>query len=176
MLNRRNFLLGFASSAAARQPSSPRSEIDRRALVARHHPVVTAFDPLAPLSVGNGEFAFTADPTGLQSFPALYEKSMPLCTQSQWGWHSHPLPPGLSPDALRLAPYDTFGRSVGYPTSSTGQKELFDWLRENPHRLRLVPTADSFAFVCRFTARDEAAAPPAARRKRRGTPARAGPK
>ncbi len=26
---------------------------------------------------------------------------------------------------------------VGYQTSSEGQKELFDWLRENPHRLHL---------------------------------------
>ena len=33
--------------------------------------------------------------------------------------------------------FDTFGRKVGYPTSSDGQKPLFDWLRENPHRLHL---------------------------------------
>jgi hypothetical protein len=40
--------------------------------------------------VGNGEFAFTADPTGLQTFPQLYADKLPLSTQSQWGWHSFP--------------------------------------------------------------------------------------
>src|SRR5688572_23604125 len=38
--------------------------IDRQSLVARHFPVVTSVDPDAPLTVGNGRFAFTADVTG----------------------------------------------------------------------------------------------------------------
>lgn len=101
----------------------------------RHHPWLHAFDARSPLSVGNGEFAFTADATGLQTFPALYEKSLPLCTQSQWGWHS--ATPLRSPSELRLTPFETHGRKVGYPSSAVGQKELFDWLRENPHRLHL---------------------------------------
>src|SRR5262249_12018477 len=29
------------------------------------------------------------------------------------------------------------GRLVGYATSAEGQRELYDWLRENPHRLHL---------------------------------------
>ena len=62
---------------------------------------------------------------------------MPLCTMSQWGWHTSPLPPGLDPKQLRLTEYDTHGRAVGYHTSSEGQRELFNWLRENPHRLHL---------------------------------------
>ncbi|HJT29789.1 MAG TPA: hypothetical protein VJ784_20400 [Pyrinomonadaceae bacterium] len=33
--------------------------------------------------------------------------------------------------------YDIYGRQVGYNTSSEGQTELFNWLRENPHRLHL---------------------------------------
>ncbi len=33
--------------------------------------------------------------------------------------------------------FDTYGRQVGYATSSAGQEELFNWLRENPHRLNL---------------------------------------
>jgi hypothetical protein len=45
------------------------SPIDRQALVTRHNPVLTAIDPLSPLTVGNGEFAFGADVTGLQTFP-----------------------------------------------------------------------------------------------------------
>ena len=62
--------------------------IDREALVERNSPVVTAFDSLASLSVGNGEFAYTVDITGLQTFPDNYKKGVPLGTQSQWGWHS----------------------------------------------------------------------------------------
>jgi protein-glucosylgalactosylhydroxylysine glucosidase len=94
-------------------------------------------DPLAPLSIGNGEFAFTADVTGLQTFPQFHENAMPLCTMSQWGWHTSPLAPGLNPKAFRLALYDTHGREVGYRTSSEGQTDLYNWLRENPHRLHL---------------------------------------
>src|SRR3954467_12778822 len=103
--------------------------IDRRAVVTRHDPRTQSYDPMSPLSVGNGEFAFTADLTGLQTFPKLYERSVPLCTQSQWGWHSFPNRPA---GELRMTPYDVFGRKVGYPTSSNGQQALFKWLRENP--------------------------------------------
>jgi len=111
--------------------------IDRRPLVRRHNPSLTGIDPRSPLSVGNGELAFTADITGLQSFPEAYERGIPLCTQSQWGWHSFPIPNGLAPDDLKLEMYDTYGRPVGYPTRAEGQREIFNWLRENPHRLHL---------------------------------------
>jgi len=128
-----------ADSAAGIQGTAAgkTQRIDRQALVARHNPRMRKLDPLSPLSLGNGEFAFTADITGLQSFPAAYVQSMPLCTMSQWGWHTSPPPPGLDPGALRLVLYETHGRQVGYPTSSEGQSELYTWLRENPHRLHL---------------------------------------
>lgn len=113
------------------------SKIDRFALVTRHNPVLNKFEPLSPLSVGNGEFAFTCDPTGLQTFPTEYTDAMPLCTMSQWGWHSKPLPAHLEGKQLKLTEYDTYGRNVGYMTGKAGQEELFDWLRENPHRLHL---------------------------------------
>ena len=145
-LSRRNFLgIAIAGSAVAVKPfcrslrtiSPATAQIDRQALVTRHNPILKKFDPLSPLSIGNGEFAFTADATGLQTFVSEYEKSVPLCTMSQWGWHSTPLPPQLDPKALRLTPYETHGRSVGYHTSSEGQTELFNWLRQNPHRFNL---------------------------------------
>jgi len=145
-LSRRRFL-GIASGAALAGISTAGKvstnskvqpvSIDRKALVSRHHPVLKKFDPLSPLTIGNGEFAFTADITGLQTFAGDYEKSMPLCTMSQWGWHTSPLPAGLDPKALRLTEYETHGRSVGYHTSSEGQTDLFNWLRQNPHRLNL---------------------------------------
>ena len=150
-ISRRNFL-GLTIGAAGLTKIAPTAEItsrrksnsnfiqqaiDRRALVTRNHPTLYKFDPLSPLSVGNGEFAFTADVTGLQTFPREYENSMPLCTMSQWGWHTTPLPAGLDPKAFRLTQYETHGRLIGYATSDDGQRQLFKWLRENPHRLHL---------------------------------------
>jgi hypothetical protein len=108
--------------------------IDRRALVTRHNPVIKGVNPVSPLSVGNGEFAFTADLTGLQSFPEAYQ--MPLGTQSQWGWHQT----GGSRYELEDAPmqsFETHGRQVKYPFASGDKQEIFHWLRQNPHRLQL---------------------------------------
>src|SRR2546423_13449296 len=108
-LSRREFLArsaagGLIGAACASQPARVANSfvifptkrhrqsvlIDRAALIKRHDPVMRAIDPLAPLSLGNGEFAFTADVTGLQTFPHVYEAAMPLCTMSQWGWHTSP--------------------------------------------------------------------------------------
>ena len=121
--------------------TSPKeTPIDRQALVTRNNPHVTAIDSLSSLSVGNGEFAFTVDATGLQTFPAIYKTGVPLGTQSQWGWHCFDNPKGLKPEEA-LKEYD-FGR---------GHKELYatqfkengraqdasNWYRVNPHRLHL---------------------------------------
>jgi protein-glucosylgalactosylhydroxylysine glucosidase len=114
------------------------AKIDRFALVTRHNPKLKMFDSLSPLSVGNGEFAFTADVTGLQTFPEEYAEKFPLCTMSNWGWHSIPRPKSLEGKTLKLKEYDTYGRKVGYQSSSEGQKELYDWMRQNPHRLNLA--------------------------------------
>ena len=131
--SRRTFL-GAVPAVMAAQPAN---RLSRQALVSRHNPTLRALDPRSPLSVGNGEFAFTADPTGLQTFPKLYEQQMPLCTQSQWGWHTAPNTTGKTAADLKLEEFETYGRKVGYPTSSTGQANIFNWLRENPHRLHL---------------------------------------
>src|ERR1700754_3450140 len=138
MITRRGFLealLATGALASTRAFAAP--VIDRHAFVSRHNPRLTKVDPLSPLSLGNGEFAFTADVTGLQTFPRLYADAMPLCTMSQWGWHTRPLPSSLQSETLRPKLYETYGRKVGYNTSSEGQAELFNWLRENPHRLHL---------------------------------------
>jgi hypothetical protein len=111
--------------------------IDRRALVQRHNPVVTKLDPFSALSLGNGEFAFTADVTGLQTFSAECEKDFPLCTMSHWGWHTIPAPAGIRREDYRFKDFDVYGRKVGYATDKTGQETLFNWLRENPHGLHL---------------------------------------
>ena len=107
MISRRRFLAALAASGGlahvTRGATFQRSRaIDRAALVRRHDPFIRKLDPLAPLSVGNGTFAFTADVTGLQTFPEEYESQMPLCTLAQWGWHTSPRPPGLEGKELRL--------------------------------------------------------------------------
>ena len=48
--------------------------IDRHALVTRHNVVLTKLDVENPLQVGNGEFAFTADISGLQTFAEAFLK------------------------------------------------------------------------------------------------------
>jgi hypothetical protein len=121
----------------AASPASARNPIDRRALVTRHNPALDRLNANSPLSVGNGEFAFTADITGLQTFPELYEKTTPLCAQSQWGWHSFPNPQGFALAGFHPTLFDSHGRQVGYPIGGKGQEEAFQWLRDNPHRLNL---------------------------------------
>ena len=104
------------------------------------YPQVASFDSLASLSVGNGEFAFTVDATGLQTFPAMYSKGVPLGTQSQWGWHSFANPKGYKHEET-LKSFD-FGRGheelYACQFKEPGrQKESSDWFRVNPHRLHL---------------------------------------
>src|SRR5262245_61347201 len=101
-------LLFFVASIAFAQP------IDRRALVTRHNPVLREFDIESPLSVGKGEFAFTADITGLQTFPEAFERTIPLGTLSHWGWHTAPNPNGWSIDKFKYTEFESGGRNVGY--------------------------------------------------------------
>lgn len=108
--------------------------IDRHALVTRHNPVNQSMDVWSPFSVGNGEFAFTVDATGLQTFPDLYEKTIPLGTLTQWAWHSFPEDQSYRlSDVLKFV--DTFGRRVGY--AAEVNNPTAQWLRANPHRLHL---------------------------------------
>lgn len=59
--------------------------INRFELVNRHNVVLNHIDTLGSLSVGNGDFAYTADITGMQTFPEAYERGVSLGTQSNWG-------------------------------------------------------------------------------------------
>src|SRR3954463_10372946 len=100
MISRREFLTSLAATGAAAGVTRgatlqrPRA-IDRAALVGRHDPVIRKLDPLAPLSVGNGPFAFPASVPVFQTFPAGYVPQIPLSPMSQWGWHTTPRPAGL---------------------------------------------------------------------------------
>jgi len=115
------------------------ARIDRRALVSRHNVTLDKPDPLTPLSVGNGRFAFTADVTGLQTFPKFHQQGMPLCTQSEWGWHTSPNLEGYKMSDV-LEDYNVAGRKVPYASDGNfpgGYSPAAIWLRANPHRLHL---------------------------------------
>lgn len=62
--------------------------IARKELVQAHNPELFGFDYSSPMLLGNGEFAFSADVTGLQTFYDDYQDNLPLCTMSQWGLHT----------------------------------------------------------------------------------------
>ena len=140
---RRNFIkaAGATGLTLAAAPTlalgSSTGRIDRQAWVRRHNPAVKQFDPFSALTVGNGEFAFTADITSLQTFTTECERTFPLCTTAHWSWHSTPAPAGIRREDFRYQDFDTYGRKVGYATEQRGQEPLFNWLRENPHRLHL---------------------------------------
>ncbi len=113
--------------------------IDRKALVYRNNPSVVTFDSLSSFSVGNGEFAFTVDATGLQTFPQHYRKGVPLGTQSQWGWHSFPNPQNFRHEET-LKNFNFRGKEEPYAVQFNEdgrQKDAANWFRVNPHRLHL---------------------------------------
>lgn len=127
-------VLGLAAVAAVAGP------IDREALTKRNSPHITTVDILASLTVGNGGFAYTADITGLQTFPEAYRNGVPLGTQSDWGWHSFANPDNLRPEEA-LKDYD-FGRGRLEPYATQYKepgrnRRACDWYRVNPHRLHL---------------------------------------
>src|SRR5689334_21515891 len=91
--------------------SNAQSAINRQAVVRRHTIQINKADSLASLTIGNGQFAFTADITGLQTFPAYYEKGVPLGTQSEWGWHSFPNTEKYTRDEA-LKEFDLEGKQI----------------------------------------------------------------
>ena len=114
--------------------------IDRRELIGAHDPVLDRVDQTSPLTVGNGEIGFTADVTGMQTLYDAY-RTLPLCTLSRWGWHTRPVSDGRYAYTLRdlvMTDYRCGDRTVRYPQKKQpGNGEVYDWLRENPHRLNL---------------------------------------
>jgi hypothetical protein len=131
------FLIAIALAGC--QSTQKLSQIDRFALVNRHNVVVEAPDTLASLSVGNGDFAFTADITGLQTFYTEYERGVTLGTQSNWGWHTFPNTANYT--EMESAKYwDYRGRQVPYwqqPPGDGRDAKAANYFRENPQRLQL---------------------------------------
>ncbi|MCL1996789.1 MAG: glycoside hydrolase family 65 [Defluviitaleaceae bacterium] len=116
--------------------------IDRKSLVAKHNPILTRPDTTSPLTVGNGEFAYTVDITGTQSLYQTYANDdMPLCTMSQWGWNSTKeigTTGTYDMKDVEQTQYTHNGKKVNYPVKRlVGSEKAYDWLRQNPHRVNL---------------------------------------
>lgn len=114
--------------------------IDRKQVVTRNNPHVTRVDPLSSLTVGNGHFAFTVDATGLQTFPEEYAKGVPLCTMSDWGWHSFENKQSFKAEEALVE--KDFGRGHKELYSAQfrekgRQQDAANYMRANPHRLHL---------------------------------------
>ncbi|RKD92613.1 hypothetical protein [Mangrovibacterium diazotrophicum] len=126
----------FAAFGCAEKPVA---KIDRHALVTRNNVTVEGFDSLASLSVGNGNFAFTTDLTGLQTFYDEYENGVPLGTQSNWGWHTNPNTENYQwSETLKY--WDVQGREVPYRhqlKDNPRANAACNYFRENPQRLHL---------------------------------------
>jgi len=117
------------------------THIDRETVLSRNNPVVTAADPLASLSVGNGHLATTVDVTGMQTYIQFYRDGVPLTTMSDWGWHSFPntqhLTKAETERTMRFGHrdhdevYAIENKQGGKPQAAT------TYFRVNPHRLNL---------------------------------------
>ncbi|WP_350005984.1 hypothetical protein [Pseudarthrobacter sp. WHRI 8279] len=129
--------------------------IDRQAVVARHAVTLTAADPQHALTVGNGDFAYTADITGMQTFRDYHDAKTAMkrgqvavntATMSSWGWHEMPNPEGYVLDDA-MSRYDTARGPVSYPDrydmeqamrgNVTDENKPGAWLHANPQRIDL---------------------------------------
>lgn len=113
-------------AASSAQASGP-SPIDRRALVGRHN--ITWNDPTGQIPLGNGEFCFNVDATGLQTFGGN--------TMAHWAWHSFPLPEGWT--ANRVPATGTFqqGRNREPDLFPPNTDAIRNWMFDNPHAMNL---------------------------------------
>lgn len=110
------------------------AQIDRAALVRRFNPGRSASSHTTPLQVGNGDFAFGADITGLQTF-------LPFNSLSSWCWHNSSLPTTSN----QTEPEDFSGldwltnseRLVNYAQPNDSEADISQWMIANPHRVNL---------------------------------------
>ncbi|KQW05585.1 hypothetical protein ASC66_11410 [Leifsonia sp. Root4] len=129
--------------------------IDRVAVVRRHNVVVTTAHPEHVLTVGNGDFAYTADITGMQTFTSFHDQATAIvqgraavntATMSSWGWHEMPNPEGYVLEDS-MSDHVTRRGTVRYPDrhdmEGAMRGQLSDenrpgaWLNANPQRLDL---------------------------------------
>ena len=118
---------------------SKSDKINRFDVVNRHNIQLEQVDTLGSLSIGNGEFAFTADITGMQTFFEAYENGVSPGTQSQWAWHTIPSDSDYTLADAMVYYESCNGKSVPYAVQHTAGRpaRAANWLRANPHRLHM---------------------------------------
>lgn len=106
------------------------NKIDRKKIVDRNAVYITKNNPRSPSQVGNGHFVFNMDITGLQTFTSFN-------TLSDWGWHTAPLPQGISLEDYSPSVMNTHGKDVLYDIPDPKHPEISEWLSCNPYRANL---------------------------------------
>ncbi|MRG45298.1 hypothetical protein GFS24_09235 [Chitinophaga sp. SYP-B3965] len=119
------FIVALSCKAYSQQLST--GTINRKTVVQRHNFHITDPKEPGPTQVGNGNFAYGFDITGMQTFNDQFT------TMSHWSWHSTPPPNGVFIKTER----DTHGRMIPYELPDPKQKALSEWLAGNPHRFNL---------------------------------------
>ncbi|ESK84899.1 hypothetical protein Moror_14900 [Moniliophthora roreri MCA 2997] len=105
--------------------------IDRHSVVSRYNPTRNASSLTTPMQVGNGNFAFGADVTGMQTF-------QPFAIMSSWGWKNDSLPDGKTLQDIENyqgVSWLNHGRLVQYDFG--GGNPIEQWLISNPNRVNL---------------------------------------
>lgn len=115
--------------------TSTHGKIDRKSIVQQFNLHLNTSHPYSPVQVGNGNFAFGVDITGLQTF-------LPHNTLSSWGWHNDSLPLTANQTSIKYftgVDLWTHDRLVNYkqPNEKENEKEISQWLIANPHRINL---------------------------------------
>ncbi len=132
-----HFTPGTEAVALALPATTP---IDREALVTRHNVVVRKVDPTAPLTVGNGGFAFTVDVTGLQTFGDFYyHNGVPLETMARWCWAQDENPEHYTLDDASTDFTQADGTVIRLPNKQG--TPAGEWLRRNPRQHPLAQIA-----------------------------------
>ncbi|KAL4930268.1 Six-hairpin glycosidase-like protein [Aspergillus undulatus] len=114
-------------------PTLALGEIDRQHVVSQYNVVRTSLidNETTPLQVGNGDFAFGVDNSGMQTF-------LPFNTLSSWAWHNDSLPNnGERLEDYTGVPMLTHGRNVSYDIPDPNLPEVSQWLIGNPNRINL---------------------------------------
>lgn len=136
----------FAAAAVVLAATTAAGKIDRRAVVERHNVETAKTNPKSPAQVGNGEFAYNFDITGMQTF-------VPFNTLAHWAWHIAPEPRGG--EDFGGVPFKVKGKTVFLPVDreplkypqwrrdfpdfklSDAQKRRAKWLAQNPSAFNL---------------------------------------
>ncbi|KIJ62306.1 hypothetical protein HYDPIDRAFT_176621 [Hydnomerulius pinastri MD-312] len=111
--------------------SSVTAKIDRKAVVSAFNPTRNASSLSTPMQVGNGNFAFGADVTGLQTF-------LPYAIMSSWGWKNDTFPPNKTLTDIEDytgVSWWNHDRLVTYMFD--GEPTIQQWLIANPNRANL---------------------------------------